>query len=151
MKKVIALTAGLLWLLQLPATAQSNFDEDSCSSALDAAEAQLIGDRDIWLTNFHAFNAAEGYSNPPYDRLQIVSWTMAGDDTTTANIMNSPQLLTSVARTVINGCPQVGLVEVGVNETDWYTAFGIVGNQIREFECIDQTDSMVRWGYRICL
>jgi hypothetical protein len=132
--------------------AQSDPDEDnSCRSALDAAKSQLIGDREIWLTNFQVFNAADSYFNFPYDRPEIVSWTMAGDDTTVANVMNSPQLLTAVARTVMNGCPHVGLVQIGVAETDWDTAFGMVGNQIREFECVDQIDSKVRWGYRVCL
>ncbi|MGL4497626.1 MAG: hypothetical protein ACRCU2_01070 [Planktothrix sp.] len=70
------------------------------------------------------------------------------------NIINSPQLLISLTRNVINNCDQVSTVDYGLRNTDFGKTFGLIDGEIKEFECIysiGRNTSRPRWGQVICL
>lgn len=135
-----------------PAVAQNTQTEvQRCRSALSTAENLLIRGRNLWITNVSVHGLAETYMNYPYQTPAGLSIIMAGDSA--PNIMSSPQLLTSVTETIMSGCPNVGLVGFWVDRTDWVREFGLIGSEIREFECIppDDTNNPIQWGYGVCL
>lgn len=76
---------------------------------------------------------------------------MAGD--AAPNMMSSPQLLTSITEAIMSGCPNVGLVSFWLDHSDWVIEFGLIGDEVREFECIpsDDTNNPIQWGYGVCL
>jgi hypothetical protein len=135
----------------LPGNAQSAPDENQqCEAALDTAKQQLLSNRHLWITNTRIHQAGDVYYDFPSDSPMILQIEMGGNDA--SNVMNSPQLLTAITQTITNGCSAVGLVSYGVNATDWSINFGRIGNQIRQFECVDPGDSRGRqWGHVTCL
>ncbi|MGL4498246.1 MAG: hypothetical protein ACRCU2_04210 [Planktothrix sp.] len=72
-----------------------------------------------------------------------------------SNILNSPQLLISLTRNVINNCDRVSSVDYGQNYTDFGRTFGLVDGEIREFECFSPEQLInrprLRWGQKVCL
>jgi hypothetical protein len=71
-----------------------------------------------------------------------------------SNIFNSPQLLLSLTRNVINNCDRVSAVNYGQNYSDRLGTIGLVDGEIKFFECINSRRGNPvnpRWGQQICL
>jgi len=151
------LTVGLLGLTflcpfpLLPVKAQNAVSGvQRCNAGIDTAQAQLVNGRRLQITDVRTYSAQTIYNDFPDDQPVIISLTMRGNDADT--VMNSPQLLTAITQTIINGCSKVGMVSYGVAGTDWQVDFGQIGNQIRQFECVDVEDSRRNeWGHTGCL
>ena len=141
--------------LSIPANAQTGTSEAEqyCELAIRRADNILVSNRNLWMTKLNVGHAEEVYQNYPYQHPMTIYITVAGNDS--GAVMNSPQLLTTITRTIMDGCPGVGLVGFAVSETDWSTEFGLIGNQIREFQCVQPRHSSYegkqQWGYTICL
>lgn len=135
-----------------PAIAQNpDFASQECSAALASAENLLVNDRRLWITNVRVSSAEDLYDNYPYQRPAIVTVVMGGDDV--GSMLSSPQLLTSITQTITSGCSTVGLVRYAMAESDWSAHFGVIGNRIREFECVDPggDNNSLQWGTHYCL
>ncbi len=100
--------------------------------------------------------------NAPPDRpLGLVVWlgspNSRGEAQQILNILNSPELLLSLSRNVINSCGQASTVTYGIDSTDHGRTIGLVNGQIREFQCVSVppgVDPMntpaPRWGQVYC-
>jgi len=87
-----------------------------------------------------------------YPRHSPLELTIGIDGDTAPDMMFSPRLLTSATEIIVQGCPEVGLVTFVVANTDWAISFGLIGNQVEEFECVDAgQEGPIRWGYTECL
>lgn len=140
------------WFSAAPAAAQDTSNqEEQCSSALSAAEDLLINGRNLWIVDASTYDVGETYVNYPYQ--SPVGFGIVIDGDAASDVMTSPRLLTTITETIRSGCPSVGLVTFAVAESDWTVDFGLIGNQVREFECIEAggPDVPTRWGYAICL
>jgi hypothetical protein len=140
------------WFSAAPAVAQdTSSQEQQCRSALSAAEDLLVNGRRLWIVDVSTDDVGEIYVNYPYQSPVGLGIVIDGD--ATSDVMTSPRLLTTITETIRSGCPTVGLVTFAAAESDWAVDFGLIGNQVREFECIDPdlTDNLIRWGYTVCI
>lgn len=125
--------------------------EQQCETAFTNA-GQLLGgnNRQLTVTNTRVSEIAENYSSFPRGRSVALSLFIDGRDAD--NVMMSPQLLTTISRTIIEGCQPIGMISFVRAETDWVTTFGWVNGQVREFECIDYDgESLPPWGTTVCI
>lgn len=140
------------WVTSAPAVAQdASNQEQQCRSALSAAEDLLVNGRNLWIAGVSTYDVGEVYDNYPYQSPVGLTIVIAGN--AAPDMMTSPRLLTTVTETIRSGCPSVGLVTFAVAESDWTVDFGLIGNQVREFECVDPdgTGYPPGWGYAVCL
>lgn len=154
--KLLPLASALMFSASLipvaPASAQNTSAEvQRCQSTLDAAENLMVDGRRLWITNVFVRDVGEAYANYPYQSPVGLTIVMAGDSA--PDMMSSPQLLTSITESITSSCSRVSLVRFAVAESDWTIDFGLIGNQVREFECVDPdgTNNPMQWGYSYCL
>lgn len=155
MKKLAVASLAVLFspalaLTPSPAQAQNQDAEmQACEAALIRASDLLVGDRHLWIVNIEARQIGESYQNYPYQKPMEAVFVMDGN--AVDDVMNSPRLLTSITQGVTDGCQNVGIVSYAAAESDWVESYGLIGSQIRQFECTDPGEGSTRWGYVVCL
>ena len=74
------------------------------------------------------------YSDRPQGRPHIQSFYLQGAGV--ESIMNSSELLASIATPIINNCNSVSLVSFGAFGTDWIEDFGLMSTgKVQRFYC----------------
>ena len=109
--------------------------DPECIAALNATKARLQRDSSSPITGeiFEISSNAYGRNYPrnqPYGLSFSVSGR-SGDD-----IMNSSQLLTSISQEFLSGCQSASLVSFGLSGTDYVRVFGLIRDEVIEFECL---------------
>jgi len=137
----------------LPAQAVpvSEAEGASCNAALATVRSRLAQVKDVSVTHVDQFNRANLYSDFPPGRPMSYSFRLKGRGAET--VMHSPKLLMKLSQRLMTNCASVGAVQYGVDETDWYTTFGLMPNgKIMAFACVDPAPGLkLKWGYQICL
>ncbi len=106
-----------------------------------------------------------GYADYPAGRSQeyfiVLENNQAGE-----NVMNSPVLLASISSAITSACNTIGFINFAISQTDWVRGYGLVGNRVTAFKCLDSdvrngehvyTDQQgnsyrkAPWGYQGCL
>ena len=148
---VLVLATSTFGSVATPASAQSiSAAEQQCRLAVSAAEDFLINGRRLWITDVFVNRIANYYTS--YPRHSPLELTIGIDGDTAPDMMFSPRLFTSATEIIFQGCPEVGLVTFVVANTDWAISFSLIGNQVKEFECVDAgQEGPIRWGYTECL
>ncbi len=130
--------------------ATSEIGEEQCRIALTDAANMLEGGRNVRVATMRIQPLSEEYRNFPTERPYGIYIGMEGQ--ATANILNSPQLMTSISNQLIAECRSVSLVKFAMHQTDWNIVFGLVGESVESFECIDPSPGMIsQWGKTICI
>ncbi|MGG6298129.1 hypothetical protein ACQ4M4_27360 [Leptolyngbya sp. AN02str] len=152
MKNVLRCAIALIIALA-PTAAQAQFRpevQSQCEEALRSAGSLLLRERNLTVVDAGFWRASEIYRGYPDNKPVAFGVRLSGPDA--ENVMNSIQLMTTISRTIINGCPPVGLVTFSMAETDWQSPFGLINGQVREFECVDpSSEPTTPWGYYTCI
>ncbi|HEY9699076.1 MAG TPA: hypothetical protein V6D10_17580 [Trichocoleus sp.] len=154
-KLIFSLAALSVVLLSITAPSSVNAQSDpaqQCDAAIDRATNVLVGSRHLWITDMKARNAEGIYVNYPYEQPMILQIAIAGN--AAPAVMASPQLLTTVARTITTDCSRVGLVSYALANTDWVVDLGMIGNRLQWFECVEadrrRGSNPLLWGQTLC-
>lgn len=153
-KTLLALTGFVVLgsLLAQPAFSQA----DACDRAINhiTTTLQENGSIDIEL------KVSDNTENAPSGR-PVTLMVGMGSRTSSReqgqriiNILNSPQLLISLTRNIVNNCNRVSAVEYALRYSDYIRTFGLVDGEIKVFECINSRRGNPvnpRWGQQICL
>jgi hypothetical protein len=64
------------------------------------------------------------------------------------DVMNSPQLQTSIATNIIQSCETIGIVQFGVYQSSWVDTFGLMSDgSVERFQCQEPGTPISRiWG-----
>ncbi|MBW4552935.1 MAG: hypothetical protein KME35_17765 [Aphanocapsa sp. GSE-SYN-MK-11-07L] len=108
--------------------------ENNCKQAFLDSKKRLEKMRGVQVVR--AETRKHGYANFPSGRSQeyfiVIANNQLGE-----NVMNSPVLLTSIASTITSACSAIGFVNFAINQTDWVRGYGVVGNRVTAFKCLD--------------
>lgn len=130
----------------------------NCESAINTIITTLQENNNINIE----FNVNNSIENPPTGRpLGLIVWlespTSREEAQQIVNIFNSPALLISLSRNVINGCRQASTVTYGIKSPPRGRTIGLVNGQVREFECVSLPPEVnprnaptPRWGQVYC-
>jgi hypothetical protein len=136
--------------------AQPAFSQvDACDHAINniSTTLQENGIIDIEL------RTRNNMENPPPGRPTMLIVSMGfrnvstGQQQRISNFLNSPQLLLSLTRNIINNCNQANAVTYVQNHLQIEKTIGLVDGQIKFFDCVRHTgrDSIrLRWGQQLC-
>lgn len=128
----------------------SESGEERCRTALTAATNTLEKGRNVQVSTIRVRSLSEEYSDFPTDQPYGIYIGMEGQ--ATADILNSPQLMTSISSQLIAECDSVSLVKFAMHQTDWNIVFGLIGESVASFECIDPSPGLVmQWGKTTCI
>jgi hypothetical protein len=131
---------------------------DRCNVAIDKAGSVLVGNK---LFSPRAKMAEHSYKDGPIDRSKSVKFLIGGayvssDETNQANaVMRSPQLQKKAAKTIFDGCSNVGIVTIGLDSSGFGYTWGYVDNQPPlEFSCVEpdrrRGNQPLPWGQEYC-
>ncbi|MBE9030081.1 hypothetical protein IQ266_10110 [filamentous cyanobacterium LEGE 11480] len=122
----------------------------NCDSAIRATMTKLRNVRNTRNVRFRPYKL-QGYANPPRANSDLFNFTFSGMGG--ENIMNSPKLLLSLSKQLMRDCPTTDAAKFGIAETDYYTMFGKLGNQVQRFKCVAAgvpARNGLQWGEFAC-
>jgi len=125
---------------------QEALNSQECNAALGGLGRLLLSGRRLDVTG--ASYLPNSYRAFPSDRPLELSITITGEDVNA--VMRSPQLLTTMSRAFIEGCPLVGLVTFAVEYSGWINSFGVVNGDVVPFQCLDLGGQEPVWGQQYC-
>jgi hypothetical protein len=125
---------------------------DSCQVALAEAKNQLKS-KNVRVVQLNKFDMSKKFEYSEYPEKYPVRVSITIEGFGTESVMNSTIFLKALSSNIILGCGPVSLVDFGVNNTDYFNTFGLLGrDKVEEFECLPAgTTTHVPWGYVICL
>jgi hypothetical protein len=149
------------------ALAQTNSEassEESCLQAINTAESKILEGRENISLKTKIYNLSDESRNdyPPGRNRGMVFVLGAHFGVQTPPegeaILNSPQLMRSIATQVTNGCSTISYVEFTAPYSDYYIPFGIINGSVERFQCSEDWNPrggglrpVDRWGYYTCL
>ncbi|HEY9837381.1 MAG TPA: hypothetical protein V6D27_10840 [Vampirovibrionales bacterium] len=157
-KTLLAFVTSLLMVDPVLAQPALFRRDRSCEQAINTITTTLQENNNVELE----FGVYNHIGNAPPDRqLGLVVWldppNSRGEAQQILNIFNSPQLLISLSRNVINSCRQASTVTYGIESTNHGKTIGLVNGQIREFQCVPVPPGVnpmdtptPRWGQVYC-
>jgi hypothetical protein len=158
MKKFII--SGLLafhsLLLLAPVTAQETQPTQTvqdCATTLIEVRDSLEQGRDVSVLEIRRSDVSTNYADYPAGRPISYRFKLSGS--AAADIMNSSRLMTTLSQEIIESCDTVSKVTFGVDQTDWESTYGLLGQgRVEGFRCVEAgrgQSSSLAWGYKFCL
>lgn len=143
-------------LIPFALLAKAQQPSQNCQSALTAALDQLERARNMKQIFVSDHDVSQTYSNYPDGRSQGYVFAMEG--AAARSVMNSPKLMMSLSRTIIQSCNSVGMVTFAIHRSDWGYTIGLISDgQISFFECAEDfginpedTGQGLKWGIQYC-
>lgn len=121
-----------------------------CQVALDEATNTVEEVPSVQMSTMDIRSLAEEYSDFPAERAYGVYIGIEGQ--AAINVLNSPQLLTSISSQLIEECDSVSMVKFAMHQTDLNVIFGLVGGSVLSFECTEPSPGRItQWGTTVCL
>jgi len=123
----------------------------SCPVALQSVRAKLQDLPNLEIASFAKRDISKAYSDYPKERPDGYSIDMRGNQV--INLLNSPQLMTTLASQIIDNCKTVSLVSFGLANTDYAVLLGLMPNgNVQQFECLEpgQASEEQVWGKKFC-
>ena len=121
-----------------------------CQAALNEATNTVEEVPSVQMSTMDIRSLAEEYSDFPAERAHGVYIGIEGQ--AAINVLNSPQLLTSISSQLIEECDSVSMIKFAIHQTDWNVVFGLVDGSVLSFECIEPSLGRIRqWGTTVCL
>ncbi|NET62721.1 MAG: hypothetical protein F6K47_43525 [Symploca sp. SIO2E6] len=123
----------------------------SCQVALQAVRAKLKELPNLEIASFAKRDISKAYSDYPKERPDRYSIDMRGNQV--VNLLNSPQLMTTLATQIIDNCKTVSSVSFGLANTDYGVLLGLMPNgTVQKFECLEpgQARGELVWGRTYC-
>lgn len=111
-----------------------------CQTAIESGASRLKAIRGLNLVSQRSYTATEEHvAEFPEGRPRSIRFTIDGTVNAT---MRSPQLITSIGTDIIQACPDVSTVSIGVNRSGWGETVGFFEDgSIRLFTCTDESGS----------
>lgn len=91
-------------------------------------------------------------SGRPYE-LRVVVGSLRRRQPAAFDVMESDQMLISIASNVIRNCNNVAVISYGLYSSDYVKSFGLVNGRVRPFQCLQNRDRSTpppRWGWQYC-
>ncbi len=129
--------------------AQTN--DATCRVAIAAGRNRLAQGRNLRVRGVMQ-SLTSFYKDYPRGRDQSYLYAMTGRSADA--VMASPQLMRAIAQTVIQNCPAIGMVFIGVDRSGFIASVGLFNDgKIDFFECVEPSANSPRflpWGKRYC-
>jgi hypothetical protein len=96
-----------------------------------------------------SFNSPSGR---PYE-LRVLLGNPRRRQPAALDVMESDQMLNSIAANVIRGCSDVAVVSYGLSQSDYIKSFGLVNSRVQPFQCLPSRSRGTpppRWGWQYC-
>jgi hypothetical protein len=121
-----------------------------CTAAVEKAVDRLEEINHLDVVDVSTTNLSERYQNFPGNAPLGVTFAMQGR--ATENVLNSPQLMTTVSTQMISECQPVSWVRFGFYRSDWYVDYGLINNTVAAFDqCSDPSSpGLPNWGEIFC-
>lgn len=91
-------------------------------------------------------------SGRPYE-LRVLLGNLRRRQPAALDVMESDQMLNSIATNVIRGCSDVAVVSYGLAHSDYIKSFGLVNSRVQPFQCLPSRSRSTpppRWGWQYC-
>ncbi len=129
--------------------AQTN--DATCRAAIAAGRNRLAQGRNLRVRGVMQ-SLTSSYEDYPRGRSQSYLYAMTGRSAEA--VMASPQLMRAIAQPVIQNCPTIGMVSIGVDRSGFIASLGLFNDgKIDFFECVEPSANSPRflpWGKRYC-
>ncbi|WP_199350164.1 hypothetical protein [Nostoc flagelliforme] len=154
---VTPITSGPVPVSETPLKVELNFFPldpkaiGSCEDVVVNSIKDLQDSRNLQIS-IELKSAKDTYGTTPKNRPFYYFVSMSGNAVN--SIFNSPQLLTTVSRRIINKCPSISAVAFGRSNSGEVYTIGIFPNQeVDFFQCVEHSPSNfnnLRWGQEYC-
>jgi hypothetical protein len=128
--------------------------ETACDDSLTHLSRQITTDGRRISTSLEAREISGAWNRGrPADRPYQVRAIMSGDAEDISAVLSSPQMLTGLAHAVIRDCNLVSVVTYAMDRTDNIHDYGLVGETVKFFECVEGYDRATpapNWGFQYC-
>lgn len=130
-----------LLCLPLPASAEETPISPQCQTAIELGASRLKAIRGLKLISQSSYVATEdSAARLPEGRPRSVRFIIDGKAANAT--MRSPKLIESIGTDIIQACPDVSTVTIGVNRSGWGETVGFFEDgSIKLFTCTDDSTS----------
>lgn len=139
-----------LLFVALPLQAKEVKGKIDCTATIAAAQNHLEAGRNVEVT-IRSSDISESYPDHPKSRSFNYKFLLSKE--ASESIMNSSNLIKSIANKIINNCRSVGSVTFGINQTGWSQSIGLMPDgKVKFFECLEPNESSkeLSWGQEYC-
>lgn len=145
---LLSLISGVSLIVSTFGVTPANSTSTSiCQDAVQSVRSQIQTGRNLEV--LPAIKRNDGHPDAPQGR--PVEYIIPLRGTESLNILSSPQLMTNLARQIINQCANASLVTFGIANSGSRISFGLMPDGgIIGFRCIEPRGLRPRWGQIIC-
>jgi hypothetical protein len=139
--------------LPTPPPAQASEADQKCITVARQAQQIIENSGQVQVARLDARWISQRYATYPKNAPVELVIGLAGRD---ANrfLLKSPSLMLNLTQTIIEECPQIGMVTFGKDQTGLMTIFGQINNRISAFQCYgsdpNKMPKKLPWGYQYC-
>jgi hypothetical protein len=145
-----AMFSSLTMALTINIQPSSSSPTSLCQDAVQSVRSQIQTGRNLEILPTIKRNVSTGYSDAPIGRPDEYVIPLRGAES--LNILNSPQMMTTLARRIISQCDNASLVTFGIANSGNIVSLGLMPNgSISVFNCIEPGLGLrPRWGQIVC-
>jgi hypothetical protein len=120
-----------------------------CNQAIAQTKSQLSKIKKLNLISSQSKDISNLYKDFPAGKNIEQRFVFTGK--AAANVLNSPKMLGSMSNNIIKKCNSTGAVFFGIDRSDNSLIYGLVNNQITQFECLSAgIGAKPKWGQLVC-
>ncbi|MCP9905527.1 hypothetical protein KBY85_15490 [Cyanobium sp. BA5m-10] len=158
-KSLICWSAGIFVFFQYSTTSAAMAATRDCKAALSSILSDIDSNKGA-LIAFVDENVIEGYDDNPFPRSKRIRIGLDGNaesardprraQAIALNILSSPKLIDSYAKSLMKSCEDVSIVGIGIAKTGyWIDWFRFSDGSFRRKVCMSNPSSN-GWGYGFC-
>jgi hypothetical protein len=84
----------------------------------------------------------------PRGRSMVADLTIVNNNPRSEQLINSSTKLLTASQKIAKNCPNVGMVQFYIDQTDNGVVYGLINGRMKQFTCNNETP--IKWGEIVC-